>query len=147
MTKSAKPQAAALTRWWWLLGVLAVAGGCSRQDTDVLARIGRKTAARSEVVTAGVHKTVHRGCQGVWSSWDAAALETRVAARLRWEKGLNESAIEVRATGTTVELHGKVRDEGSRKRAGELAETTLGVEKVENRLELGKEAPAADERR
>jgi hypothetical protein len=126
-------------RWPWLLGVLALACGCSRQDTDGLGRVGRKAGARCEVVTRGVHQAVHRGCQGVWSSWETAALETRVSARLRWEKALSESDVEVRATGKTVELHGKVRDELSKKRAGELAEGTLGVEKVENLLEVGKE--------
>lgn len=123
----------------WLCGVFALAGGCSRQDTDGLGRIGRKATVRCEAVTANVNHTAQRGCQGIWNSWETAALETRVSARLRWEKSLSESVIEVQATGKTVELRGKVGDEPQKRRAGELAEGTLGVEKVDNQLQVAKE--------
>src|SRR5277367_3490192 len=112
-------------RWFWLLGAAALIGGCSRQDTEGLGRIGRKTAERCEAVTTGVQQTVQRGGQGLWNSWEAAALETRVSARLRWEKSLSETTIEVQATGRAVQLRGKVGDEQQKNCAGKLAETTL----------------------
>ncbi len=125
--------------WLWLIGAAALVAGCSKQDTEGLGRVGRKTAARCEVVTAGVQQTVQRGCAGIWSAWESAALETRVSARLRWEKSLSEVAVEVRATGKTVELRGRVRDEQQKQRAAEVAAATLGVEKVENLLTVAKE--------
>jgi osmotically-inducible protein OsmY len=67
---------------------------------------------------------------------DAAGLDLRVSARLRWDKTLSEAPIDVQTNGAVVELRGKVRDLTQRRRAVELAGTTAGVEKVNDLLEM-----------
>jgi osmotically-inducible protein OsmY len=111
----------------------ALATGCSRQDTERLARIGKRVAARAEALTAD--------CQaGLGTSWSGAGsavgVGSRVAARIRWDKDLAELTIQVHATGSTVELKGTVRELAQRRRAVELAESTTGVEKVNDRLQI-----------
>jgi osmotically-inducible protein OsmY len=115
-----------------LLGV----GGCNHRDADRLARVSRKAAEKVQALTTGSSNRVAEGLQVMRASWDEIALDARVAARLRWDKGLAGSHIEVRASGTTVELHGTVASANQRGRAVELAESTLGVERVSDNLEL-----------
>ena len=58
----------------------------------------------------------------------------RVTARLRWDKELDGSAIEVIHVGTGVELRGTVRNADQRRRAVMLAESTTAVEGVKDSL-------------
>ena len=117
----------------WLLGLAALTAGCSRQDTERLGRIGKHLAARAETVTADCRA-------GLGSSWngvgEGAGLEARVGARLRWDRGLAGLPLQVHAAGGTVELKGTVRDLAQRRRAVELAESTSGVEKVNDQLQI-----------
>jgi osmotically-inducible protein OsmY len=62
-------------------------------------------------------------------------VESRVGARLGWDKNLEGLAIQVEADGATVKLHGKVPDPAKRRRAVELATSTSGVEKVTDEME------------
>jgi hypothetical protein len=120
------------TGGWLLLGLSALAAGCSRQDSDRLARVGKRLATRFEDVTADCSA-------GLGSSWNGGGpgLSGRVAARLRWDKGLAGLPIQVHgAGGGTVELKGSVRDLSQRRRAVELAESTDGVEKVNDQLQI-----------
>jgi hypothetical protein len=113
----------------WLLLLLPL-NGCSRQDTEALARLGKKLATRSEIVTDELRNLAI-------SSWQGDAdfnLESRVAARLRWDKQLLDTPLEVHATGDVVELQGKVRDLEQRRRAVMLAESTTGVVTVKDSL-------------
>src|SRR5262249_33730448 len=116
------------TGGWLLLGLAGLAAGCSREDTERLSRIGQRIGAHVEVLTADC-------CQGVGDSWHGT-VEARVAARLRWDKGLEGAAIQVRAAGGTVELKGTLQVPGQRQRALEQAQTTAGVEKVNDQLRL-----------
>jgi osmotically-inducible protein OsmY len=61
-------------------------------------------------------------------------LAARVDARLRWDKSLEGAHIEVRATSADIALRGTLRDESQRPRAVELAESTLGVDKVSDEM-------------
>jgi hypothetical protein len=120
------------TGGWLLLGLSVLAAGCSRQDTERLARVGKRIAGELEALTADCRA-------GLGNSWHGGGpgLCGRVAARLRWDKGLAGLPIEVHATGgTTVELKGTVRDLTQRRRAVELAESTAGVEKVSDQLQV-----------
>ena len=111
-------------------------GGCNHQDADRLARVSRKAAEKVQALTTGSSNRVAEGVQVMRASWDEIALDARVAARLRWDKGLAGSHIEVRASGSTVELHGTVTSANQRGRAVELAEATVGVERVTDSLEI-----------
>ena len=118
---------------WLVLALAALATGCSRQDTERLARIGKRVAARAEALTADCKA-------GLGTSWSGAGpavgVGARVSARIRWDKDLAGLTIQVHATGSAVELKGTVRELAQRRRAVELAETTLGVEKVNDQLQI-----------
>jgi hypothetical protein len=122
--------------WHGLLAILVILSGCNRQDTDRLARVGRKGLARAETCLGTLAASLPGGWPGRLDGLtDAAGLDLRVSARLRWEKTLAEAPIEVQAVGAVVELRGKVQDLAQRRRAVEIAETTAGVEKVNDLLE------------
>ena len=120
-------------RVWLLLGLAALTAGCSRQDSERLARIGKHIAARAEALTADCRA-------GLGSSWhgvgEGVGPGARVWARLRWDKALAGLPIQVHAAGDTIELKGTVRDLAQRRRAVELAESTSGVEKVNDQLQI-----------
>jgi hypothetical protein len=71
---------------------------------------------------------------------DAAA---RVTLRLRYEKTLAGSSIQVAAIEGGLELKGKVKDARQKKRAVELAESTTGVDRVTVSLEVDEQSPRA----
>jgi osmotically-inducible protein OsmY len=122
-------------RRWLLAGALvALQGGCQKQDTDKLAKLGRNLLDRAESFAGEVRQALPGEWKNLPVALDTLGVEARVAARLRWERGLGELPIRVEASGATVVLHGAVRDEAQRRKAVELAEATAGVEKVEDRL-------------
>jgi hypothetical protein len=121
---------------WVLLGLAALAAGCNRQDTERLARVGRRVVAKAEALTSDLRENLGDGWKGFCASTELAGLEARVAARLRWDKGLTDAAVTVHATGGDVELKGTVHDPTQRRRAVELAESTAGVEKVTDSMQL-----------
>ena len=125
-------------RWlrWVLAGVVAAGWGCSREDTDRLSRVGRKAAARAEAVTGGAGGKLALGWQALNADVDGLAPDARISARLRWDRSLADNPIRVYAREGEVELTGTVRDLKQRRRAVELAETTVGVERVKDSLEL-----------
>jgi hypothetical protein len=121
-----------------LLAGLATLAGCNRQDTECLGRIGRKLVDRAGTATTGMRdrlsslKSVAAG---------AAGLHDKVTWRLRWDKALAETSIDVVVTGKEIELQGTVKTAEQRNRATELAETTAGVERVLVSVKIG-EPPA-----
>jgi osmotically-inducible protein OsmY len=119
-----------------LLVVAALAGGCNREDTERMARLGRKLAARVDAVTTDQIVDVNKGWQALQNGWQEATLAGRVSARLRWDKKLADVPIQAATTGNLVELKGTVRDLEQRRRALDLAESTSGVEKVTDALEI-----------
>lgn len=101
-----------------------------------MVRVGRKLSARAEALATDPEGGLNKGWQAVCSGWQETTLAGRVAARLHWDKKLVDAQIQAAATGNTVELRGTVRDLEQRRRAVELAETTTGVDKVTDALEV-----------
>lgn len=123
-----------MTRFYRLCGaLLPLLAGCSSNDADHLARIGRKTVNKTASLAGG-----EGGWQMFRAGLDEATLDARVSARLRWDKVLADTSIEVRTNGPVVELRGRVRDLAQRRKAVELAESTAGVERVVDALEQPK---------
>ncbi|MCI0457879.1 MAG: BON domain-containing protein [Gemmataceae bacterium] len=120
---------------WLLLGVVLLSAGCTGQDTERLARVGRRIAAQAGALAADCRDGVGSDWHGLCAAADHAGLEARIAARLRWDRGLEGASVRVQASGGTVELTGTVRDLAQRRRAVELAETTLGADKVNDHLQ------------
>src|SRR5262245_25500985 len=98
-----------------LVGLAVLTAGCNRQDTERLGRIGRRALEEAEVLTC----TCRDGLTGGWQGGgpDGAALQARVATRLRWDKTLAQAPIQVGGQGSTVELKGMVQDLTQRRRA------------------------------
>jgi osmotically-inducible protein OsmY len=111
------------------LFLLLLAAGCSRQDTECLARIGRKLADKAHAAADVVGKA-----DVGWKRADLTVTE-RVSQRLRTEKLLEGITIDVRGD-TEVELRGAVQTAQQRQRALDLAESTTGVEKVTDSLQI-----------
>jgi osmotically-inducible protein OsmY len=117
-------------RFATILGLCLLAGGCSRQDTDYLARIGRKLRERAEAAACEIG-----GKLDVSRKVAASDTAQRVNQRLAGDKSLAGARIE--ALGETqLELRGSVQSPRQRLRAVELAESTVGVEKVTDSLQL-----------
>jgi hyperosmotically inducible protein len=120
-----------------ILAALGVAGaGCSRQDTERLARVARVTVQKVEAMTADVGERLSTGWHSFRGNLDEVGLDARVMTRLRWDKALLNTPIRVEARGAVVELHGTVATMDQRRRAVALAEATVGVQQVIDALEF-----------
>lgn len=112
-----------------LSGMVFSGTGCSKSDPETLASIGHKLADRTQLISDNLEQT--------WSKFSGrVVVESRIKARLHWDKSLADAAIEVHATDKAVELKGTVATQAQAQRAVELAESTVGVEKVVNSLQV-----------
>jgi hyperosmotically inducible protein len=69
------------------------------------------------------------------TSVHAMGVESRIYGRIHWDKALNDALIELAATGDgVVTLDGTVADARAKRRAVELAQETVGVTQVVDRL-------------
>jgi osmotically-inducible protein OsmY len=116
-----------------LLAALCLAG-CSSEDTDGLARVASKSAARFEVMTGGAPAKLAASFDTMRANFNEMALDARVSMRLRWDKDLQKSSIQVQAKNGVVELKGTVVDLSQRQRAVQLARSTVGVVEVVDEL-------------
>jgi osmotically-inducible protein OsmY len=124
-------------RSWLGLGLILCTCGCSRQDADRLARIGRVTADRLHGVAGATPDRMANGWQGARAAVALSALDARVALRLRWDSRLADRDIHVHITAPgVVHLEGTVADNAQHRRALEIARTTQGVQSVVDDLLL-----------
>ena len=118
----------------WLLVALACAAcGCNNEDATHLARMGQTAVAKVGDLAAN-HKLA-TGLQALQADLDETALDARVSARLRWDKTLADTQIEVHTQDGEVQLTGQVANVAQRRRAVELAASTVGTDKVTDGLE------------
>jgi osmotically-inducible protein OsmY len=138
--------------------------GCGGDDAERLARIGRKTAARCDGMTAGLRDRVAAGVNAIRTSLPARGdspgpaaaaaapsqapstppasvnstpIDARVRWRIRWDKALAGADVQVDSpSGGVVQLRGVVNDLSRQRRAVELAESTEGVDRVISELGL-----------
>jgi osmotically-inducible protein OsmY len=123
-----------------LLLVLAlVPCACEQQDTERLARVARKAGEKAQCVTGVAEGKVTSGLQAVRAGWDEMALDARVAMRLRWDKALADARIQVHVDGNAILLKGTVVQEDQKRRAVELAQATVGVDKVTDAILVASE--------
>jgi hypothetical protein len=144
-----------MKKTYWLavylapLGLMLMPAGCEKEDPEHLANVARKVASRAEPLVETVDS---EWAQRFRTSPQAppvpAALpiaelgvEARVSSRLRWEKSLSGVSIQVTASEGVIELKGKVANVAQKKRAVELAESTTGVDKVTESLEVDEQSP------
>ena len=135
-----------------LLALLCLApAGCEKEDPEHLANLARKVASRAEPVvntldTQWIQR--FRVAQEAPPAPPPAAVPVaepdavaRVTSRLRYEKTLTGTSIQVVAIESGLELKGKVQRAAQKKRAVELAESTTGVDRVTESLEVDDQSP------
>jgi len=110
--------------------------GCNAEDAARLGQIGRMIAARAEALSGGPNGKLSTGWPVAKRAPDEPSTIERVKARLRWDKALANVAIEVSGDGSTVQLNGKIGDQKLKSLAVELAQSTAGVDKVVDSLEV-----------
>ncbi len=115
--------------------IALLSAGCNRQDADGLERIGHKVLERTQAAVSPLREKFDDTVKGFGSS-SGSGLHERVQRRLQWDKALADVAIEVTITDHEVELKGKLKSAEQRRRAVELTETTAGVERVTDHLEV-----------
>jgi osmotically-inducible protein OsmY len=126
-------------RNWLVLLLLAAACvvGCSQSDAEKLSRIAQKTGDKLDRLSGGVRRKVSGGWQAVRGSLGDATLNSRVATRIKWDRVLAETDIQVKSAGPgVVELTGRVADEEQHQRAVQLANETDGVTSVKDSLQV-----------
>jgi hypothetical protein len=118
--------------------VLFVSCGCSNEDADRLGRVCRRAAGQVLAHSAPARAKLACGWHALRRDRGANGLEAAILARLRQDKTLATSGIEVRLLGEgIVELRGQVADEKQRRRAVELVDSTVGVQRVVDELAAG----------
>jgi osmotically-inducible protein OsmY len=110
--------------------------GCESQDREHLDHIARKVAAKVSNLTEGTDNRLQAGWQAFRGDLDQLTLDLRVAARIRWDKSLQGAKIDVAVHDGAIDLKGTVRDADQRRHAVELAEQTVGANKVNDALEV-----------
>jgi osmotically-inducible protein OsmY len=117
-----------------------VLAGCTQQDTECLARMGRKFLDRSQAAADSLRGQVEGDLKGVprppVTLGPDASLKEKVEARLRFDALLADAKIEVQVTGSSVELKGTVKNEAQRRQAGDIVSTTVGVKTVDDALKV-----------
>jgi osmotically-inducible protein OsmY len=114
-----------------VVALALVAAGCNRQDSQRLARVGKKIVERAEQMAGGTQERLVGGLPNVQ---EGTGLAARVASRLRWDVGVADAEITVHVEGDVVELRGSADSLRQRRRAVELAETTVGVGRVDDQI-------------
>jgi len=124
---------------WSLAALALLVCGCGGQDVDRLGRFCSMTAGKFTDMAGGSHGKLANGWDAVCGAISETTPEARVAVRLRWDKALTNADIQVQPAGPgVIRLQGNVIDAAQQQRAGEVAESTQGVEQVVNELVIGK---------
>ncbi len=105
--------------------ILALATGCNRSDGDRLARVGAKVTQHAQALVPD--RTPFGNPVGLAKS---AGIEERVRERFNSDRFLQGLPIEISSQEDAVRLSGQVGDALLKNRAVEIAESTVGVEKV-----------------
>jgi len=89
-----------------------------------------------------IRKGVENAVDSVMSGVEQKELQTRTYYRIHWDRALNKAVLRltVQENGTVV-LRGSVADAAAKRRAVDLAQSTVGVTAVVDELVVGKARP------
>jgi osmotically-inducible protein OsmY len=101
-------------------------------------RVGKSLDKAAKSIRRGVENAVDTVMSGV----EQKELQTRTYYRIHWDRALNKAVLNltVREDGAVV-LRGSVADAAAKRRAVELARSTVGVTSVIDELVVGKAKP------
>ena len=109
--------------------------GCKLRDRDILVEVCRKTGEKVESAIG----TTPAHLSGTLPMGDAS-IAARVHNRIHWDRYLNSLNVKVHTLAPgKLALHGQIPDLSLKQRILDLAKSTVGVEQVEDRLQLPEE--------
>ncbi|HEY3391994.1 MAG TPA: BON domain-containing protein [Lacipirellulaceae bacterium] len=126
--------------------LLALPSQLPAQEEGAGESIGRRIDRGLDKITEEVREAWAKARRQV----DELGVQGRVYGRLRWDKALADQPIDVAVEKestdeqSTVILTGRVPDEAARKKAIELAQDTVGVREVIDRLRVEPRGQAED---
>jgi hypothetical protein len=112
-----------------IVAIVPLTTGCDSHDGDRLARVGRKVTQKVEALIP--QRSPFGNSIGLGKS---PSVEERVRERFKSDRHLAPQAIEITAEGGIIHLKGTVDREVLQRRAVEIAESTIGVDKVVDEL-------------
>ncbi|MGP0065775.1 MAG: BON domain-containing protein [Isosphaeraceae bacterium] len=130
------------------LSGLAIAGAQDPQPPDASSKstVKEKLDSAVESVKKGaqnaadaVKEQYHRATESVHGLGE----QGRIYARFHWDKHLQQADIDIDVKGTTATLSGTVPTAKAKAKAIELAEDTVGIEKVIDHLTVTAPAPVS----
>ena len=125
-------------RWRWLAGAALLLAGCDGQDADRLAKLGGKVVDRLQTQSSSAGRPLPDSLQSIRGGLGEFAVDAKVGARLRWDKELEGSSIQVGAVGNgVVKLTGTVPNFQARRHAVHVARGTVGVSNVVDEMTEG----------
>jgi len=122
-----------MKRTIFALALVFASSGCDNSDGDRLARVGRMVASKLQALIP--EKTPF----GVTFSIAKNGPEDQVRERFRLDAFLAQIPFDIVAEGANIRLKATVDNDALKKRAIEIAETTVGVEKVIDEITVGKQ--------
>jgi len=116
-----------------LIAIAVIAISFGSLPSNGLAQTGEQIG---EFIDRGLERVRHTWGE-IRQSIDELGVQGRVYGRLRWDKALTETQIDITVEDQeVVVLSGLVKDEETRQKAIKLAEDTVGVAKVIDRLHI-----------
>ncbi|HWL74549.1 MAG TPA: BON domain-containing protein, partial [Burkholderiaceae bacterium] len=99
--------------------------------------LGQRIGKKLDRGLNDLSKELRQGWAEIRSSVDRLGVQGRVYGRLRWDKATAGAPIEIQVEGEdVVVLSGSVPKESARKKAVELANDTVGVREVVDKLRV-----------
>lgn len=135
------------------LTAMMLAGGPAlaqqdRQDQKGSAqRAGEKIDQAIQEIKKGVQDigdTVHDRWVRAKASVENMGVESRIYGRLHWDKALRDAKIDLEVRDGVATLRGEVPDASARAKAVQLANDTVGVNRVDDRLTVHTPATSSD---
>jgi osmotically-inducible protein OsmY len=110
--------------------------GCSEQEIGHIERVTGKAWDKAQNATSRISAELGVDANDPLGKWEDGGLIRKVQQRLQWDQQLQGSSIKVQIESEEVVLTGNVKDERQRQRAVQLAETTDGVHRVKDTLQI-----------
>ncbi len=128
---------------FWLGGFTALLFGIGIGPSAIAQEgLGERIGARIDQGVGELGDDLRQGWASLQKTVDNLSVQGRVYSRLHWDKQLVDAHIEVAvAEGGVVSIRGVVNNPKTKAKATKLAQDTVGVEKVINRLTVADESP------
>ncbi|MFO0944480.1 MAG: BON domain-containing protein [Planctomycetota bacterium] len=125
----------------FILAIVLVASACNNQQAQHLGDTSAQNLGKASESLKQVAQSLGKGLSKVRQGLDDAELTGKVYVRILWDKDLQESKVSISSKpGGIVTIRGTVPSRTIRRRILELAESTIGVEEVDDQMEVDPDA-------